>query len=256
MSGIEVRIDSKRFGIGRPVLTDCRLRIATGEIAAVLGPSGAGKTTLLGMLAGLDHDFHGEILRDGLPLSTARPRLGVVFQEPRLLPWLTVRQNVALVLADARSDAAWIDRLLRAVSLADRADALPGELSGGMQRRVALARAFAVRPELLLLDEPFVSLDAPTAQQLRAFLRELWADLRPTAVLVSHDIEDAVALADRIFFLSDAPARVVLEQPLPALNGGAAIARRREVVNRVLASHPHLLAGELGMPAAEARHRL
>lgn len=244
MSALEIAITAKAYDSGPPVLQDLRATIGDGEIAALFGPSGAGKTTLLRMIAGLDSRFDGSIA--GGAHDGGAGTIGMVFQEPRLLPWLSVRDNITLVLAEPEGEPAWIDELLAAVHLSDRADALPGELSGGMQRRVALARAFAVQPQLLLLDEPFVSLDPPTADELRSFLLHLWSRLHPTVVLVSHDIEDAIALADRLLFLSRAPARVLTEQSLPAPEAPGERQRRRAIVEQLIAAKPGLLAGAMG----------
>ncbi len=244
MNGLEIAIATKTYGDEPPVLQDLRVEIGDGEIAALFGPSGAGKTTLLKMIAGLDTRFEGSIA--GGAAGDRTGTIGMVFQEPRLLPWLSVRDNVTLVLAEPESEPEWIDELLAAVHLSDRADALPGELSGGMQRRVALARAFAVRPQLLLLDEPFVSLDPPTASELRSFLLRLWRRLHPTVVLVSHDIEDAIALADRLLFLSRAPARVLTEQRLPPPETAGDRQQRRHIVEQLIATEPALLAGAMG----------
>jgi len=310
MSGLQVRIDGKRYGPegsddGGVIIQDLAFEVAEGEMVTLHGPSGAGKTTLLGMLAGLDQDYDGEILWQSRPWNAAArgassawpasdqgsqrvrtrdrsdvqrldpglgPRLGMVFQEPRLMPWMSVRDNITLVLPDRKAEPAWVDELLDAVGLGQRANALPGELSGGMQRRVALARAFVVRPDLLLLDEPFVSLDLPTAQQLRELLLGLCRTLQPTVILVSHDLEDGIALADRMLFMSRSPARVVMEQALPALNSGnagaddgpdgpdpgpsarngtmALMARRRQTVEQTLKARPGLLSGSADMTAA------
>lgn len=242
VTALQATIDTKRFGQGPLVLEGLELAVPSGEISALVGPSGAGKTTLLRLLAGLDDQYSGTIGL-GATQQQASPRVGMVFQEPRLLPWLTLRANIALVLDDAEAESEWIDELLTSVGLADRGQAWPNQLSGGMCRRAALARAFAVRPELLLLDEPFVSLDAPAAGRQRALLQRLWQHRQPTVLLVSHDMEDALALADRIFFLSETPARVLLEQPLPSPD--IAGRRRRQITDQLLSTHPGLLAGRL-----------
>ena len=164
------------------------------------------------------------------------------------MPWLSVADNLRLVLPRGAGCEARIRELLDAVGLGERADAWPNQLSGGMQRRVALARAFAIHPELLLLDEPFVSLDRPTAEALYGLLLELWRRLRCTVILVTHDLEEAMALADRICFLSAPPARVLVELPLP-MPREAREARRR-AFNELASSHPELLSGRLA-PAPE-----
>jgi len=188
------------------VLGEFSIAVALGEVAALVGPSGCGKTTLLRIIVGLDHDFEGNVR---LP---AHGRLGVVFQEPRLLPWRTVEDNVRLAAPQA-SDAT-LNALFATLGLAEHRRHYPGELSLGLARRVALARAFAVEPELLVLDEPFVSLDAALAARLRAELVELVSRRPVTTLLVTHDIEEATGLADRVFLLSASPARVLAEMPI------------------------------------------
>ena len=196
---LEVHIKHKSYrkasGGELQVLGALSIAVASGEIAALVGPSGCGKTTLLRIIAGLDSDFEGAVR---LP---AHGRLGVVFQEPRLLPWRTVEENVRLAAPQA-SDAV-LDGLFDTLGLSGHRRHYPGELSLGLARRTALARAFAVEPELLVLDEPFVSLDA-----------ELVARRPVTSVLVSHDVDEVIGLADRVFLLSGNPARVVADVPI------------------------------------------
>jgi sulfonate transport system ATP-binding protein len=214
-TGIIIDIDEKRYpGTGSQggvtALSGLRARLAPNEFCALIGPSGCGKSTLLNIIAGIDVGFSGSVRFDG-HLST--PRIGYVFQNPRLLSWRTVRENVALVLP-GRADSAKVDELLREVGLADVAGFFPTRLSGGMARRVALARAFAIGPDLLLLDEPFVSLDVPAADRLRALLLRLVAQRPATVLFVTHDPREALELADRILLLSPAPGRVVAEMPI------------------------------------------
>ena len=188
------------------VLGELAFSLANGEVAALVGPSGCGKTTLLRIIAGLDRDFEGSVT---LP---AHGTLGMVFQEPRLLPWRTVEQNVRLAAPQA-TDAA-LDTLFQALGLTSHREHYPGELSLGLARRVALARAFAVEPDLLLLDEPFVSLDDALAARLRDELADL-VDRRPvTTLLVTHNVEEAIGLADRLLLLSLGPARVLGDVPV------------------------------------------
>jgi len=175
-----------------PGLRGIELTLDRREIVAILGPSGCGKTTLLRIVGGLDRDFEGALDWHGKCL----PRIGTVFQEPRLLPWRTVRQN--LLLAQQRADPDRVKELLHSLDLAPFGDIFPGKLSLGMARRAAIARALAVEPELLLLDEPFASLDAVTAARAREVLMRAWQS-RPTAVLlVTHDRDEAASLAHRI----------------------------------------------------------
>jgi NitT/TauT family transport system ATP-binding protein len=212
VSRLEVEIVEKQFpapgGGYRVVLRDVAFEMHARELVVVLGPSGCGKTTLLNIVAGLDRDFAGSVRLAGKPPNAAR--IGYVFQSPRLLPWRTVSENVKLVLPSG-ADASMVPRLLAEVGLADFADAYPAQLSVGMARRVSLVRAFAVEPELLLMDEPFVSIDEPTALRLRQQLLVLWR-VRPTAVLLAtHNVREAAELADRILILSESPGRLVAE---------------------------------------------
>jgi len=184
---IRAEVTEKRFG-DRVILANLRLDVAQGETVAVVGPSGCGKSTLLRILAGLDHAFTGR---------AERPRqLGMVFQEPRLLPWMSAGANIALAAPDL--SAAEIEAALAALGLAGEGDKLPGRLSLGMARRVAVARALAVRPAALLLDEPFVSLDEESARLTRAAVKAYCAEHRPALVMVSHNPADLDGLAQRV----------------------------------------------------------
>jgi ABC-type nitrate/sulfonate/bicarbonate transport system ATPase subunit len=212
---LEIGIRQKSFlaasGGTLQVLGELAFSLGAGEVAALVGPSGCGKTTLLRIIAGLDRDFEGSV---ALP---AHGTLGMVFQEPRLLPWRTVEQNVRLV-APAATDAS-LATLFETLGIAAHRDHYPGELSLGLARRVALARAFAVEPDLLLLDEPFVSLDDALAARLREELAEL-VNRRPvTTLLVTHDVDEAIGLADRLLLLSASPARVVADVPVTRPRG-------------------------------------
>ena len=224
---LDVRIREKSYrAAGRleiVVLRDVSLRLRAGEIAALVGPSGCGKSTLLRLIAGLDDDFSGDIARP------SRGRLGMVFQEPRLLPWRTVFDNVRVAAPSAAP--AEIDAVLKAFHVDTHRDSYPGELSGGLARRAALARAFAVEPELLLLDEPFVSLDAALAASLRGELAAMVERTRATTLLVTHDLDEAVELADRLVVLSARPARVLAEIPIPQPRGS----RSPELVAKIKA---------------------
>jgi len=200
---------SKAFP-GRQVLDAFSLRIEPGELVALVGASGCGKTTILNLLAGLERPDAGTVRvagEDGAPL-----RLGVVFQQPRLLDWASVRENVAL----ASRDTAVAERMLREVGLGEHLDAFPTTLSGGQRQRAAVARAFSIDPELVLLDEPFSALDELTARRLRVQLQQLWLDRPRTGVLVTHNPLEAAFLADRIYVLGSRPARIVAEHVVTA----------------------------------------
>lgn len=196
---------TKEFG-SRTAVQPTTLTFSAGEFVTLLGPSGCGKTTLLRIVAGLDRDFDGNV---AIP---AHGTLAMVFQEPRLLPWRTVEQNVRLAAPQATD--ADLEMLFQALGLNAHRDHYPGELSLGLARRVALARAFAVEPDLLLLDEPFVSLDDALAARLREELAEL-VNRRPvTTLLVTHNVEEAIGLADRLLLLSISPARILADVPI------------------------------------------
>ncbi|MGH8550584.1 MAG: ABC transporter ATP-binding protein [Methylococcales bacterium] len=215
MTGIRIDIRSKLFkaeGKAKKHLAikDLQFSVQSGEFSCLVGPSGCGKTTLLNLIAGLDHDFDGRIAID---TPEQQALIGYVFQEPRLLPWRNVRQNVECALQPGRPHEA-IDELLAELGLEQVQQVYPERLSLGMSRRVALARAFAIRPNLLLMDEPFVSLDAPTARKVRNLLAEVWNQRPHTVLFVTHDVREAIMLADRLVFLSHAPARVVGEVPV------------------------------------------
>jgi sulfonate transport system ATP-binding protein len=187
--------------------------INLGEIVAVIGGSGCGKSTLLRAIAGLDLATSGTVILDEIAISAPHAKIGVIFQEPRLLPWLSVAQNIGFGLSELPADVCRekVARALTRVGLADKADAWPRELSGGQAQRVAIARALVPQPEVLLLDEPFSALDAFTRRDLQDHLLDLWADTRPTLVLVTHDVDEAVVLADRVFVMRPRPGRLFAE---------------------------------------------
>jgi sulfonate transport system ATP-binding protein len=187
--------------------------INLGEIVAVIGGSGCGKSTLLRAIAGLDLATSGTVILDEIAISAPHAKIGVIFQEPRLLPWLSVAQNIGFGLSELPADVCRekVARALTRVGLADKANAWPRELSGGQAQRVAIARALVPQPEVLLLDEPFSALDAFTRRDLQDHLLDLWADTRPTLVLVTHDVDEAVVLADRVFVMRPRPGRLFAE---------------------------------------------
>ncbi|MFO1055905.1 MAG: ABC transporter ATP-binding protein [Dongiaceae bacterium] len=231
---LEITGVGKRFANGVAALDGIDLAVERGAIVGLVGTSGCGKSTLLRLVGGLDRPSAGRVLLDGTPVQGPRPEVGIVFQEPRLMPWLDVAGNVRFGLdglpratRDALAAAA-----LAKVGLTRFAAALPRELSGGMAQRVALARALVTQPQLLLLDEPFSALDAFIRLRLQDELLKLWAIDRPTLLFVTHDIEEALALADRVVVLRGHPGRVHrdyrIELPRPRRRTEAAFQRWKE----------------------------
>jgi ABC-type nitrate/sulfonate/bicarbonate transport system ATPase subunit len=216
------------YGQGAPVFEDFNWKTKVGDAWAVLGPSGCGKTTLLYLLAGLRFPTSGQVLVAGKPLSRPRPHTGLILQEYGLLPWATVRQNAELGMQvrafygpdgkhapidfePARRLNPWLERL----GLAVHQNKYPGQLSGGQRQRTAIARTLALQPDLLLMDEPFSSLDAPTREDLQKLTLELWKEQNLTLVIVTHSIEEAAVLGSKILLLGQPPNRqaVVIENP-------------------------------------------
>ncbi len=249
---------SKTYADGTRALVGIDLAVPAGEIVALVGGSGCGKTTLLRLIAGLDRASAGHVRLDDEVIGAPHPGVGLVFQEPRLLPWLDVAGNVGFGLADlGRTErAARVGHALERVGLAEHARRWPRELSGGQQQRVAIARAFVARPRVLLLDEPFSALDAFTRKGLHDQLLGLWAESKPTILIVTHDVGEAVTLADRVVVMRPRPGR--LDETVPV-----ALARPREpvaatyeeAVRRVLAALDHSLrpATSSRPPAPETR---
>lgn len=229
---------TKRFrsgGADLSVLTPIDLEIKRGEIVAILGPSGCGKSTLLRLIGGLDQPTSGEIRLGDKVVTASDPRCAVVFQEPRLFPWKKVSANVGVGsrrLHERPSTERWLER----VGLAGFGDSFPHQLSGGMAQRVALARALIGHPQVLLLDEPFAALDALTRLQMQDLLAGVCADLGTTAVMVTHDVDEALHLADRIIVMSQRPASVVevieIDHPRPRERGDASLAPMRSAILR------------------------
>ena len=231
---ISLKDHHRANGLPLRVLEGLRLSLPAGQAGAVVGPSGCGKTTLLRLIAGLDRDYAGSI---ALP---AHGRLGMVFQEPRLLPWRTVADNIRIAAPQALDED--VRALLDELSLGEHATHFPGELSLGLARRVSLARALAVKPDLLLLDEPLVSLDAALARELRDKIAALIDEKRITTLIVTHDLSEAIALADKIFLLSPRPAHVVatldITTPRGRLTKGTAQALEAQAREALAATRP------------------
>jgi len=199
-----------------PALGPVDLSVAPHDSVALLGPSGCGKSTLIRVLCGLEAPSAGAARLDGRAISGPTPAVGLVFQEPRLMPWLSVTDNIRLALAGVarKEQDRRIAEALAAVGLSGHADALPRALSGGMAQRAGVARALVRRPQALLLDEPFSALDAFTRAKLQDHLAALWSASQFTLVLVTHDIEEAIVVADRILVMAGPPGRFIADLPV------------------------------------------
>jgi len=219
---LEIRHLNKQYEVeGAPlkVLSDIKLRIAPGEFVSIVGSSGCGKSTLLRLIVGLEEDYQGELLLDGQRIAGTSLERGIVFQEHRLFPWLTVEDNIGLGLLNApltegQKRFAVRDHIAL-VGLRGFEKALPHQLSGGMAQRVAIARALVNRPEILLLDEPFGALDAITRAHLQQELQRIWQAEGITTILVTHDVEEAVFLGDKVVVMAPRPGRIRRVLPVP-----------------------------------------
>ncbi|MBB3261029.1 sulfonate transport system ATP-binding protein [Paraburkholderia bannensis] len=249
-SFVRLRGVSKRFQVAgdtRAILADLDLDIRREAFIAILGESGCGKSTLLRLLCGLDSAYDGQILVDGVAPKIGNDEAGIVFQDPRLFPWLTVEQNIALGLARFGLERAEVRQRVREhialVGLAGFERALPHQLSGGMAQRVALARAIVARPAFLLLDEPFSALDALTRSQMHDQLLRIRAAADLTMLLVTHDVEEAVYLADRVVVMAPRPgplrASVEIDLDYPRNRADTAFQRERERLHALLGHGAH-----------------
>jgi NitT/TauT family transport system ATP-binding protein len=237
---LEIAITEKRFvatdGSPLTAIRDLSFRIEDGEFVCLIGPSGCGKTTTMRIILGLDNDFAGSVTFD--PREDCR--VGMMFQEPVLLPWRTVEQNVRLALPKAARTRN-IDALFDTLGLSQMGGFFPRELSLGLARRVAMARAFAVEPSLLMLDEPFMSLDEETAQRLRGLLLAVWR-ARPTSVLmVTHNLREAVELADRIILLTPRPGTIRGIVPITEARGARDPQTVAAIVDEISSQYPGLV---------------
>lgn len=217
---VTIRGANKTFSLARgrtvQALSSVDLDVQKGEFVAIIGPSGCGKSTILRLAAGLDAPTSGTVRVHGDdPRSLAHQhRLGVAFQEHALLPWASVRSNVQLPyrVAGRAVDTARVEGLIDLVGLAGFENARPKQLSGGMRQRASIARALALQPDLLLLDEPFGALDAVTRRRMNSELARIWGEEKPTTILVTHDVDEALLLADRIIVMSARPGRIITEK--------------------------------------------
>jgi sulfonate transport system ATP-binding protein len=268
---LEIRGLNKRYEVeGRalPVLQDVSLSIAAGEFVSIVGSSGCGKSTLLRLIVGLESEYEGQVLLGGRPVRGPGLERGIVFQEHRLFPWLTVEKNVAMGLLNSGLPQAEQQQAVREhialVGLQGFEQAYPHQLSGGMSQRVAIARALVNRPDVLLLDEPFGALDAMTRAHLQDELRRIWQQEGITMILVTHDVEEAVYLGQRVVVMEPRPGRIRRTVPVPLAQpreraSAASAAVRDEVLREFspagLAEAPQLLPADLptDLPAVHWR---
>jgi sulfonate transport system ATP-binding protein len=229
---LDVHVPAKRFG-GQLVLDNFALSVHSGQIVSLVGASGCGKSTLLRIIAGLDSAHDGRVLVDGVPARGVRRDVGFVFQEPRLLPWLSVAQNVGFDADPARARDPRVHALLEEVGLAHVPDALPKALSGGMAQRVAIARGLFNRPRLLLLDEPFSAVDAFTRMRLQDLLLSVAQEHGTTVLMVTHDVDEAAWLSDRVLVMGNGQVLddIAVDAPRPRSRRAPALTDAR---NRIL----------------------
>jgi ABC-type nitrate/sulfonate/bicarbonate transport system ATPase subunit len=244
-SSLDIQAVSKSYRVdGKPreILRDIRFTVEPGEFVSVIGASGCGKSTLLRLIIGLDTDYDGDILLDGRSIDGPAADRGIVFQEPRLFPWLSVEQNIALGLDSSGASPAEVKCIvaehIEIVRLNGFARAYPHQLSGGMAQRAAIARALVSRPKILLLDEPLGALDSQTRAYMQDELLDIWRREKITIVMVTHDIEEAVYLSDKIVVMEPEPGRVCgivsIDAPHPRRRGTSKFSALKDRVLSVL----------------------
>jgi ABC-type nitrate/sulfonate/bicarbonate transport system ATPase subunit len=231
---INIDIKDKRFN-KKDILKDINISIKQSEFLSIIGPSGCGKSTLLNIVANLDEKYNGHVDGDFSNIS-------FMFQDHRLLPWMSVKEN--LLLISKTKDLDEIKQLVKLVGLDNILDEYPNKLSGGMARRVSLVRAFINKPSLILLDEPFISLDYPTSVSLKKDFLNFCKEFNPTVILVTHDISEAIHLSDRILFLSKNPAQIIYEFE-NINNQEFNLKKIDEIKNKILENYPKILEGEI-----------
>jgi NitT/TauT family transport system ATP-binding protein len=213
---LAIRGAGKRYG-ELVALKDCSFDVAPNTIVSIVGPSGCGKTTLLWSMSGLHALTEGEVLLDGKRITGPHPDIGLVFQEANLLPWRNLMDNILFPfeIKHRKPERDWIDHLLERVNLKGFEKSFPRELSGGMQQRASIVRALSLRPSVLLMDEPFGALDAFTREEMNRLVEEIWLETHTTIVFITHSIEEALFLSDRVVVLSQRPGRVLNDYAVP-----------------------------------------
>jgi NitT/TauT family transport system ATP-binding protein len=213
---LSIRGAGKRYG-DLQAIAEVTFDVSRNTIVSIVGPSGCGKTTLLWSMSGLHGLSEGLVLLDGRAITAPHPDIGLVFQEANLLPWRNLMQNILFPWEVKRQkpDMVWIDHLLDRVGLKGFEGRMPRELSGGMQQRASIVRALSLRPSVLLMDEPFGALDAFTREEMNCLVEEIWLETKTTIVFITHSIEEAIFLSDRVIVLSRRPGRVRGDYPIP-----------------------------------------
>lgn len=239
---LDINIKHKRFD-NFSIIKDFNLQIKTSEFISIIGPSGCGKSTLLNIISNLDDDYMGDI---NFNTDAKLDNIGFMFQDSRLLPWLSIFENIMLVSISKNEDE--VIKALSDIGLEEYVNSYPKDLSGGMQRRVALVRAFINKPKLILLDEPFISLDYPSAQALRSEFLNMCKEYSPTVILVTHDLEEAISLSKRIVFLDSKPMKIVLDyENNNDFSSNLNHENIQSIKLELLEKHPSLLSGKINI---------
>ena len=238
---LNINITSKKYQNNK-IIDSFKLEINNSDFISIIGPSGCGKTSLLNMISNIDDDYLGLILFNKKNISNSN--IGVMFQDSRLIPWLNVLENILLVSKSKNEEE--IINALRQIGLGEYIHSYVKELSGGMQRRVALVRAFINKPDVLLLDEPFISLEYPTAQSLRSDFMKFYNKYKPTVILVTHDLKEAISLSKRIVFLDSKPMKIVLDfENKNDFSSNLEDVEIEKIKESILKNYPKILSGNI-----------
>lgn len=238
---LDININSKKYQDNK-IIENLKLEIKDNEFISMIGPSGCGKTTLLNIISNIDKDYLGSISFDNKDIANSN--IGIMFQDSRLIPWLTIFENIMLV--SINKDEELIIQSLIEVGLEEYINSYAKELSGGMQRRAALVRAFINKPDVLLLDEPFISLDYPTAQALRGDFMNFYKKYKPTVVFITHDLKEAISLSQRVIFLDSKPMKIVLDyENKKDFSSNLENLEIEKIKEELLLTYPSILSGSI-----------
>ena len=238
---LDINISSKKYHDNK-IIENLKLEVKKSEFISIIGPSGCGKTTLLNIISNIDKDYLGSVFFNKENIEDIN--IGIMFQDSRLIPWLTIFENIMLI--SKTKDEELILQSLIEVGLKEYINSYPKELSGGMQRRAALVRAFINKPDILLLDEPFISLDYPTAQALRSDFIKFYKKYKTTVVFITHDLKEAVSLSQRILFLDSKPMKIVLDyKNIDDYSSNLESLEIEKIKDKILKNHPNILSGSI-----------